>query len=38
VLQRLAGVTDRAEHLRAGMTATLERLAAIAESPAPVRV
>ena len=34
VLQRLAGVTDRAEHLRAGMVATLDRLAAVAESTA----
>jgi uncharacterized protein YndB with AHSA1/START domain len=31
VLQRLAGVTDRAEHLRAGMSATLAGLAAAAE-------
>lgn len=38
VLQRLAGVTDRAEHLRAGMSATLDRLAAVAESPASARV
>jgi hypothetical protein len=38
VLQRLAGVTDRAEHLRAGMTATLERLAAVSESAASDRV
>lgn len=28
VLQRRAGVTDRADHLRAGMSTTLERLAA----------
>ena len=30
-LQRRAGVTDRAEHLRAAMTVTLQRLAAVAE-------
>jgi len=30
LIQRRAGVTDRAEHLRAGMTVTLERLAAAA--------
>jgi hypothetical protein len=30
LLQRRAGVTDRAEHLRAGMAATLGRLAAAA--------
>lgn len=30
-LQRRAGVVDRAEHLRAGMAVTLERLAATAE-------
>lgn len=30
-LQRRAGVTDRAEHLRAGMALTLDRLAAAAE-------
>lgn len=31
VLQRLAGVSDRHAHLRAGMTTTLERVAASAE-------
>ena len=31
-MQRLVGVTDRAEHLRAGMTTTLDRLAATAEA------
>ncbi len=31
LLQRRAGVTDRAEHLRAAMTTTLERLATVAE-------
>lgn len=30
-LQRCAGVDDRAEHLRAGMTVTLDRLGAAAE-------
>lgn len=30
-LQRRAGVTDRAEHLRAGMALTLDRVAAVAE-------
>jgi hypothetical protein len=30
-LQRRAGVTDRAEHLRSGMVTTLDRLAAAAE-------
>lgn len=35
VLQRLAGVTDRAEVLRAGMTTTLDNLAdALAHAPA----
>jgi ligand-binding SRPBCC domain-containing protein len=31
-MQRLVGVTDRAEHLRAGMTTTLDRLAVVAEA------
>ncbi|MGH1503661.1 MAG: hypothetical protein ACRBI6_08910, partial [Acidimicrobiales bacterium] len=31
-LQRLAGATDRAANLRAGMTTTLERLVATAEA------
>lgn len=31
VLQRLAGVTDRAEHLRSGMAVTLDRVAAAVE-------
>lgn len=30
-LQRRAGVTDRAEHLRAGIALTLDRVAAVAE-------
>jgi hypothetical protein len=33
-LQRRAGVTDRAEHQRAGMVVTLDRLAAAAEQHA----
>lgn len=33
-LQRRAGVTDRAEHLRTGMALTLERVAAAAERQA----
>ncbi|MDO9457832.1 SRPBCC family protein [Nocardioides sp.] len=32
-LQRLAGVRDRAAHLEAGMTTTLERLAATVSTP-----
>jgi hypothetical protein len=31
LLQRRAGVTDRAEHLRASMAVTLDKLAAVAE-------
>jgi uncharacterized protein YndB with AHSA1/START domain len=31
LLQRRAGVTDRSEHLRTGMTITLDRLASVAE-------
>jgi hypothetical protein len=33
ILQRRAGVTDRAENLRSAMTLTLERLAAVATAP-----
>ncbi|MGF1665110.1 MAG: SRPBCC family protein [Acidimicrobiia bacterium] len=33
VPQRRAGVTDRASHLRDGMTSTLRNLAAVAEQP-----
>jgi uncharacterized protein YndB with AHSA1/START domain len=32
IIQRRAGVTNRAEHLRAGMTTTLDRLAAVAQA------
>ena len=35
VLMRMAGVTDRAAVLHAGMSATLDRLAAAAVQPAP---
>ena len=35
VLQRLAGIADRHEHLRAGMAATLERLAVEVAVTAP---
>ncbi len=34
-LMRRAGVTDRAQHLRAGMVTTLDRLAAAAVTPGP---
>jgi uncharacterized protein YndB with AHSA1/START domain len=32
IIQRHAGVTDRASHLRTGMTTTLDRLAAVAQT------
>lgn len=35
LIQRWAGVTDRADHLRAGMTVTLDRLAAAVASTEP---
>ena len=38
LLQRKAGVTDRAEHLRAGMAVTLERLSAAAVAAERVAV
>jgi uncharacterized protein YndB with AHSA1/START domain len=32
IIQRRSGVTDRASHLRAGMTTTLDRVAAVAQA------
>ncbi len=37
LLQRRAGVTDRAQHLRSDMTVTLDRLAAVAERQTATR-
>ena len=38
ILQRRAGVTDRAEHLRQGMALTLDRLSAAATAGTPAAV